>query len=167
MRQPPEKVLERLMLRLLGEAEAGENARGPRRRAMGIDGVEPLVDLGDAMRVHGVIGLGEQRLALGVRRQHRLERGRRPARRLLRHIADANPRRRLDLAVVRLVDPGDELEQRRFARAVAPDQPDARLRRQGGGRLVEDEMAAEAQGDGIEGQHGRRDSTGNRAAVET
>ena len=45
------ECVERAMLRLLVEAEAGENARGPRRGAMRIDGVQPVMDLADAMRI--------------------------------------------------------------------------------------------------------------------
>ena len=37
------------MLRFLIEAEACENARGPGRGAVGIDGVQPVMDLSDAM----------------------------------------------------------------------------------------------------------------------
>ena len=48
------------MLRLLVEAEAGENTRGPRRRAVGIDRSQPVMDLADAMRILGVLGLGKQ-----------------------------------------------------------------------------------------------------------
>jgi hypothetical protein len=55
MRHPAGERVERLVLRLLVEAEAGENARGPRRRAMGIDDVQPLVNLADAVRIGGVL----------------------------------------------------------------------------------------------------------------
>ena len=93
MRQPPENAVERAVLRLLVEAEAGEDARGARRRAMRVDGVEPLVDLADAMRVVCVLGFGEQSRSLGRRREHGLERRCLPARRFLRDIADARARR--------------------------------------------------------------------------
>jgi hypothetical protein len=48
------------MLRLLVEAEAGENPRGPGRRSMGVDGVQPLVNLGDAMWIARVLSLAKQ-----------------------------------------------------------------------------------------------------------
>ena len=41
----------RALLRCLVEAEAGEDLRGARRRGVRVDVGEPLVDLGDAMRV--------------------------------------------------------------------------------------------------------------------
>ena len=78
------------MLRLLVEAEAGENARGPCRRAMGVDGVEPLVDLGDAMGIARVLRFLEQGRSLGRRREHGLERRSLPSRRFLRDIADTH-----------------------------------------------------------------------------
>ena len=49
------------MLRLLVEAEAGENARGPGRRSMGVNGVQPLVNLGYAMWIARVLGLSKQK----------------------------------------------------------------------------------------------------------
>ena len=50
-------------------------------------------------------------------------------------------------AVVGLMLPGDELQQRRLAGAVAADQPDMRPRRERGRRLVENEMSAKAERD--------------------
>ena len=76
------------MLGLLVEAETGENAGRAGRRAMGIDGIQPLVDLADAMVVGGVVGFGQQRGALGRHGEHGVEWGRRSARRLLGDIAD-------------------------------------------------------------------------------
>ena len=48
------------MLRGLGKAEPGEDARRPGRRAMRIDRVEPLVDFADAVRVVGMLGFGQE-----------------------------------------------------------------------------------------------------------
>src|SRR5262249_2357015 len=42
---------ERPMLRRLVEAQAGEDARGPRRGAMRIDGVQSVMDPANAMRI--------------------------------------------------------------------------------------------------------------------
>ena len=53
------------MLRLFVEAESGENAGRAGRRAMGVDGVEALVDLADAVVVCGALGFGKKRGALG------------------------------------------------------------------------------------------------------
>ena len=148
------EAVERLMLRLLRKTETGENARGARGSAMRVDGVEPLVDLADAVRVVRVLGLGEQFRPLLGRREHGLVRSGFAARRLLRDIADPRARRGLDASLVGLIDPGDDLEQRRLARAVTADQADMRLRRQRRRGLVENKLAPKAQRDAVEREHG-------------
>ncbi len=66
-----------------------------------------------------------QRARLGDAVGHRLEHaGRTVEDRLLRDIAHAQPRRELQQAVVGALQPGDDLEQRGLAAAVAPDQPE-------------------------------------------
>ncbi len=77
------------MLRLFGEAETSQDAGRARRRAMRVDRVQPLMDLGDAVPILGMLGFGQKRGALGRRCQHGLERRRLTARRFLREIADA------------------------------------------------------------------------------
>ncbi len=77
------------MLRILGEAEPGEDARRACRRPMRIDRIEPLMDFADAMRVVRMLGLGHELRALLRRGEHRLERRSRSTRRFLRDIADA------------------------------------------------------------------------------
>jgi hypothetical protein len=57
---------ERAVLRLLVEAEAGEDARGAGRRGVGLDVDEPGLDVGDALGVAGAFGLGDQRRPLRV-----------------------------------------------------------------------------------------------------
>ena len=55
------ECVERPMLRLLVEAEAGENARSARAGAPWASiAFSLLVDLADAMRIVGVLGLGKQ-----------------------------------------------------------------------------------------------------------
>ena len=76
------------MLGLLVEAEPGENAGRAGRRGMGVDGVQPLVDLADAVVVGGVVGFDEKRGALGRLASTVSNRRRRSARRLLGDIAD-------------------------------------------------------------------------------
>ena len=141
------------MLRVFREAETGEDAGSAGRRAVRIDRVQPLVDLGDAVRIVGVLGFGQKLGALGRRRKHGLERRRLPARRFLSEIADARARRHLDPAVVGFMQPGDQLQQRRLAGAVPPDQPDMRPGRQRGCRLVEDEIAAKAERETVKNEH--------------
>ncbi len=77
------------MLRVLGEAETGENAGSSRRRPMGIDGIQPFVDFADAVGILGVLGFRKQLRALGGSGEHGLEGRRRAPRRFLRDIADA------------------------------------------------------------------------------
>ena len=127
---------------------------------MGINGVKPLMDIGDAMGVGGVFGFLQKLGPLRGRGQYGFEWRGRTARRLLGDIADREIRRPFDLAIVGFIDPGNELQERGLSRAVAADQPHARLWRQRRGSMVEDEMAAKAQRNGIECEHGRRDSTG-------
>ena len=90
-----------------------------------------------------MLGLGQQLRALASPRRARSRKASPPARRFLRDIADARARRGLDAALVGLIDPGDHLQQRRLAGAVAADQADMRLRRQRRRGLVENEMAAQ------------------------
>jgi hypothetical protein len=66
--------VERLVLRLFRETEAGENARGPRRGAMGVDHREPFVNLADAVRIVGVLRLLKQFRPFGRGGEHRFER---------------------------------------------------------------------------------------------
>jgi hypothetical protein len=54
------KRVELLMLRLFGKAEAGEDARGTRRRAMRIDSIQALVNLADAVRIVRVLRFSQQ-----------------------------------------------------------------------------------------------------------
>ena len=100
-----------------------------------------------------MLGFGQQGRALVAAASTVVERRRLTAGRFLRDIADAHTRRRLDPSLIGLVDPGNELEQRGFAGAVAADQTDASLRRQRGRRAIEDEMAAEAQRDAVKREH--------------
>ena len=48
------------MLRLFVEAETGENAGRPCGSAVGIDNIEPFVNLADVMVVGCVLGLGQE-----------------------------------------------------------------------------------------------------------
>ena len=89
MRQPPDNSRQGRCCAVLVEAEAGEDLRRARRRRMRVDVVEALVDVGDAVRVGGVLGLGQQRRALGVGGEHPVDDALVAARRLLRHVADA------------------------------------------------------------------------------
>jgi hypothetical protein len=96
---------------------------------MRIDGVQPLMDLADAMGILHVLGLRGQARTFGRRCKYGRKRRPLPFGRFLRDIADAHARWRLDGSVVGLIDAGDELQQARLAGAVAANQTDADLRR--------------------------------------
>ena len=70
------------------------------------------------------LGLGQQARALLVGGEHELDQALRPARRLLRHPADAGRARHVDAAVVGLQLAGDQAQQRGLAGAVAADEAD-------------------------------------------
>ena len=148
------EAVEWLMLRLLGEAETGENARRARRCAMRVDGVQPLVDFADAVRIVSVLGLSQKFRPLLRRGEHGLIRGRLAARRFLRDIADACAGRSLDASLVGLIDARDQFQQRRLSGAVTADQAHMRLRRQRRGGLVENKLAPKAQRDAVNREHG-------------
>ena len=123
---------------------------------MGVDGIQPFVNLSDAVGILGVLCFRQQKRALGRGGKDGLEGRPHTAWRFLGDIADAHARRSLDRSVVGLIEPGDELQQCGFSRAIAPHQTDATLRRQGRGSPVENEMAAQAQRNAFKSQHGRR-----------
>ena len=77
--------------------------------------------------------------------------------RLLRQVGDGGAAPELELAAVRLGGPGQELHQRRLARAVDADQPDPLPLLDGQGEAVEDGAAAEGEPEagGVEERHGR------------
>ena len=111
----------RAELAVLLEAEPLENGRGARLGGVRVDVGEPHVDVGDPVRVGRGLGLGQQRGALGVGRQHRFEHRQVGRRRFLRHAADAGPLVDLDRAAVEGQLALDQLEQRGLARAVLAD----------------------------------------------
>ena len=64
------------------EAEAGEDGGGARRGGVGADGDQPVVHLGEAVRVGG-FGFGQQGEAFGIALQDGVEQRQRPLRRFL------------------------------------------------------------------------------------
>jgi hypothetical protein len=69
-------------------------------------------------------------------------------------IADARARGRFDPAAIRLVEASDQLEQSRFARPVAANQPDAGFRRQRRRCPIENEVAPQAERYAVKNEHG-------------
>ena len=112
------------LLVVMGEAEAGEDAGGARRRGMGADVGEARLDFRDAMRIARGLGLGEERAALAIGGEHDVDQGLRSVGRLLRQPADARARRPDEPAVLEPDIARDGAEQRALAGAVAADEAD-------------------------------------------
>ena len=106
------------------EAQALEDRRCPRLCRPGVDIGQPVLDLGDPVRIGRVIGLGHQRRALLIRRQHGVEQRDRRRRHLLRHAADLRAARQRDRAALQCQLAPDQPEERRLARAVRADKTD-------------------------------------------
>ena len=118
------EIRQRLILLVVVEAETREDAGGARFRRMRADCGEPLVDFRDARGIGAVLGLGEEALALVIGSEHGLQWRGRAAGRFLRDEADTRIARQGDAAAIERTLAADQIEQRRFARAVAADQPD-------------------------------------------
>ncbi len=137
----------------MGEAEAGENGGRARGRRMGGNVREPRLDLGNAMGV----ALGRRRndevRALGVGRQHNIEKAFGAIRSFLCQPADSAARRQHHLASFRRDLSGNDPQQRGLACTVAADKPDPGASRQGGGRAVQQGASADLAGDVVETEH--------------
>jgi hypothetical protein len=104
--------------------------------------------LGDAVQV------AVELVEVGAGGAHRLERSPRVAQRVLRQEGDRDAAAARDRARVRLLDPGEQAQQRRLAGAVRTDDPDPRPLRHGEVEPVEHGPAAERLAHGRGGQEG-------------
>ena len=86
---------------------------------------------------------------------------------LLRQVADGEARRiAIDTTLVRLLQPSEEAQQRRLARAVAPDEAEPRVRPERQVGLVENGMGAERLDDADERDpHGGTSGDGTRTGA--
>jgi hypothetical protein len=151
-------------LLLLGvEAEAVQDRRGARGGAVGLDVGEPCMDVGDAVRIGGMLGLGQQGGALAVGHQDGVYQALRPRRGLLRHHADASAVGQRDIAGIGMQLARDQLQQRRLAGAVAADQPGMVPGRQCQVGAVQQHPPAYAVGQVLDRQHGGAYSTTARS----
>ena len=137
-----------------GEAEAAEDFGGAGRGAVGVDVVQPGVDVAQALGLRG-LQLGHQAGALQVGGEHRLQQRDRRGRVLLVHRGDARGPGPVDLAAAGVELAQDQLEQGRLAGAVAADQPDLGADRQADGGVVEEPPAPGVEHEIMDAQHGR------------
>ena len=146
-------AVEWALLHLLVKPQSDEYAPGPRRRAVGVDGDQPVVHIAEPVRVFAGLAFGEQRGALRIGGKHGLERCCGAAGGFLRDIAQTRAARHVDAAAIGLDLADDRLHQRRFSGTISSDQADTRTRRQGGTGAIEDRASAQADTDIIDCQH--------------
>jgi hypothetical protein len=127
----------------MGEAQAFEDGGRSRLCRPGVDVGQAGLHVGDAICVGGGLGLGQQRLALGVGAQHRVDQGDLVAGHLLADAADFPALRHVHDAGIKHHFAADDFEQRGFARAVAPDKADLVAGRDGDGRMFDQGAASD------------------------
>ena len=152
---PAGKALDRALLHLFVEAQTVEDLGRAGRRAVGIDRQQAVMHIAHPVHVGAGFQLGQQFGAFGSRSEHDFLGRHRAAGRFLRDIADPRARRFGDVPVIGfdLADQG--LHQRRLARAVAADQPDARADRHRRTGAFENGPAAKPHCDTVDGKHAR------------
>ena len=123
---------------------------------MGFDRDQPLMNIGQAVRIMAGFALDHQRGTLGIGGQHRFEGGRYAAWRILCNIAQTSPARHINRPGIGLQHSRDHPDQCGLARAIAADQSDAPARRQIGGGAVEDRAPAKANRNVEKIEHGAR-----------
>src|SRR3984885_7613216 len=138
------KFSERPRLRGFIEAEPFEDPRRPRRGVMRFNVDETRVNLGDAPWVACGLRFGGQRRALDVGGEHEVDEALPPGRRFLLDAADARAFWNDDRPALGRELAADEAEERCLTRAVAPDEPDMRARRQRSASVVDQKTLAEA-----------------------
>src|SRR3546814_2048838 len=99
------------LLGSLVEAEPGQDTRGAGRGGVGADGGQTLVQLGDAVRVDGVLGLGQEGAQLAVGGQHGVDQAGLARGGFLRDLADPGGARIGDAAAVGVQLAGNQLQE--------------------------------------------------------
>ena len=121
----------------MGEAEAPQDARGPRLGGMGIDIDQSCMDFGNAVSVGLGLGGTKQAGPLGIGVQHHIEHALAGRGRFLRDRADPRLGMHLDITVVGQPFVHDQAEQGGLARPVAADESGFRSGGYDDARLVE------------------------------
>ena len=102
----------RLGLRGFVKTKARQNGRRPRRRFIGVDFVQPFVNLADAFRVFRGFGFGQQLRAFGVGGKDDVENGAVFVGDVLPHHAEAGAADQRNFAAVGIKIAGDQFEER-------------------------------------------------------
>ena len=150
-------------LRLVVEAEAGQNARRPRRCGMGVDVDEARVDFGDPVRIGGGLRLRHERRALAVGIKHEVDQGAGATGRLLLDASEAGVAGQLDGAALGPEFARDHAKKGGLAGAVAPHKADPRPVGQGRSGAVEQNARAEPIGEVVNVEHGPLSGMGGEA----
>ena len=120
---------------------------------MGADVGEPRLDLGNAVRVDRGLGLGEERGAFAMARQHDVDEAFRPVGRFLRQPPDGGAGRPKESAMLDGDVARNGAEQARLAGAVAADEPDPRAVGNLHRRPLDQKPAGHAQRNIVDHQH--------------
>jgi hypothetical protein len=122
---------------------------------MGIDIGEPELDFRDAMRILSRLGLLEEPRPLEIGGEDSIEQGLLAPWRFLGHRADPGIARQADRPRLRLQVAQDQMQEGRFAHAIAAHQADLVAARYGNGGIVEQKPPGNAVGQSVHMQHGR------------
>ncbi len=114
------------------------------------------MDLADAMRIVGGLGLGRERRQFGVRGQHGFEQRLRPAGRFLRDMRKPGVFGIAYGSVVGMKLARDQAQKRGLARAVAPDEADFVSFGNGRRRVLEQRPPFDTEAQIVDMQHGRK-----------
>jgi hypothetical protein len=122
-------------------------------------------------RVFERVGLFQQRRALDIGGQHRVQQSDRAAGRFLRHRADARAGRHADLSAIDAQHAGQQLQKGRFAGPVGADQTGLMPRRNARARILQQRPPGDSVSQIVDLQHapanttsGGRQPTGDGAA---
>ena len=141
------------------ETEPRENTGGAGRRAMGLFFAKAFVNIGNPFRVRRRFRFGLQFRQFRIGGQHRIHQRALPFRRFL--TGDTDPPTRLDrnTAAIGFDLVHDQLQKRRFAGTVTPDQPNAMASRNRRRRLVQQHPGTDPVSKIFNLQHGARFDT--------
>ena len=134
------------------KAQAGEHRGGARRRGIGADGLQPVMDFGRAVSGGG-LRLQQQGAALQISRQHGVEQIGGTGGGFLRHIAHAGALSEANGTAIGLDLPGNRLEKGGFTGAIAPHQADFAAGIDHEAAIVQQGSAGHPQGHVLKHQH--------------